>query len=111
MDLIQTWYDDRCYCTLHFDTSLVDLNLDSVSQKCEKAKTSASVISQSFQLIRMEFIIHLRFVGVVKLILLFYLVHSVFKGKKPTYMISLKSFNVGFYLDITSCCKDCMSEA
>ena len=31
MDFIQTWYD-RCYCTQHFDTSLIDFDLDSSSQ-------------------------------------------------------------------------------
>ena len=37
--LIRTLYDDRCYWTVHFDASLVDLNLDSRSQDCEKTKT------------------------------------------------------------------------
>ena len=32
MELIQTWHDDRYYCTLHFDTSLTYLELDSRSQ-------------------------------------------------------------------------------
>ena len=51
MDLIQTWYDNRCYHTLHFDTitSLIDLAFDSRPQESKKAKTSAPVISQSFQ--------------------------------------------------------------
>ena len=49
MDYIQTWCDDRYYCSLHFDTSLIDLDLDSRSQECEKAKTSAPIISQSLQ--------------------------------------------------------------
>ena len=29
---------DIYYCTVHFDTSLIDIDLDSRSQKCEKAK-------------------------------------------------------------------------
>ena len=45
------WCDDRYYCTLHFDTSLIDLDQDSRSQECKKAKTSGPSISQSFQLI------------------------------------------------------------
>ena len=60
MDLTQTWYDDRHYCTLqfdkslidlalHFDTSPIDLDLHSRSQECKKAKTSVPNISQSFQ--------------------------------------------------------------
>ena len=32
IDLIQTWSDDRLYCTLQFDTSLIDIGLDSKSQ-------------------------------------------------------------------------------
>ena len=31
MDLIQTWYDDRYYCTLHFVSSLTELDLNSRS--------------------------------------------------------------------------------
>ena len=46
MDLIQTWSDDRYYCTLHLGTSLIDLDLDSRSQECEKEKTSAPIASQ-----------------------------------------------------------------
>ena len=54
MDLIQSWYDDRYSCTLHFDTSLIDLDFDSTSQECQKADISALIISQSFQFISME---------------------------------------------------------
>ena len=32
-------YDDRYYCTLHFDTSLINHDLDSRSRYCEKANT------------------------------------------------------------------------
>ena len=65
MDLIQAWFDCRCYCTLHFDTSLIDFDLDSRSQECVKAKTSVPVISQIFQLISMEFGVLLRLVLLV----------------------------------------------
>ena len=44
MDLIQNWNDDRYYCALHFDISLADLDLESRSQVCRKAKTAAPVI-------------------------------------------------------------------
>ena len=47
-DLIQTWYDDRNYCTLLFDTDLIDLDLDPRSQECAKATISAPIISQNF---------------------------------------------------------------
>ena len=57
-------------CTIQFNTSLIDLDLESRSQVCEKAKTSVPIISQNLQLISMEFGILLRFVGVVKFILI-----------------------------------------
>ena len=47
------------------------LDLDSRSQECEKAKTSAPIISQSFESIWMELRILLRPVGVLSLILMF----------------------------------------
>ena len=56
MDLIQTRYDNRYYCTLHFNTSLIDLNVDSRSQERKKVKPSVAIISQSFQSVRMEFV-------------------------------------------------------
>ena len=55
-DFVEIYYDDRYYWTLHFDTSLRVLDLHSRSQKCQKARTSASIISQCFQLNRMNFL-------------------------------------------------------
>ena len=49
MDVIQTWENDRYYCTLHFDTSLLDPDFDSRLQECETARTSEPIISQIFQ--------------------------------------------------------------
>ena len=49
-------------------TSLLDLDLDSRSQECEKAKTSAPTISKSFQLISVEFGRVLKFIDVINLI-------------------------------------------
>ena len=43
--LIQPWYGDRYYCTVHFDSSLIDLGFDSRSRECEKANTSVQIIS------------------------------------------------------------------
>ena len=51
INLLQTWYDDRYYRTLHLDTSLIDLDRDSRSQECKKAKSSAAIISQNFRTI------------------------------------------------------------
>ena len=36
------WCGDRYNCSLHFDTSLVDFDLDSRSQKCKKSKNFCS---------------------------------------------------------------------
>ena len=38
-DLIKAWYGDRYYCSLDFDTSLIDFGLDSRTQECDKANT------------------------------------------------------------------------
>ena len=51
MDFIQTLYDERYYCTAHFDMSLNDLDLDSRSQECEKAEKFVPIICLSLQLI------------------------------------------------------------
>ena len=63
MGLIHTWYNDRYCCTLPVDTSFIDLDLDSRSQECEKAETSAQIISQSCHLVGMKYGILLRLVG------------------------------------------------
>ena len=62
--------NDRSYCTLHFDTTLIDCDLVSRSQ-CKKANTSVAIISPSFQWIWMEFDIMLRLVGVI------YFIHNL----------------------------------
>ena len=49
MDLIQIWHDDRYYYTIQFNISMINLDLDSRSQECEKANVSAPIISHSFQ--------------------------------------------------------------
>ena len=43
-----TWHDDIYYCTLYFDTSLTDLDLNSRSQECEKTKTSEPISPKVF---------------------------------------------------------------
>ena len=69
MCVIQTWSGDRSILlNLHFDTSLINLDLESRSQECRKAKTFAPIISQSFQSMWMEFGILLRLAGVMDLI-------------------------------------------
>ena len=44
-DFNQTWYDDRYYFVLHFDTSLINIDLHSRSQEYEKVETTASTTS------------------------------------------------------------------
>ena len=99
MDLIQSWYDDKYYCTLHFDTSLTLVIL--WSQECEIAECSAPIISQSFQSIWMECGILLRFVSVINLIFISscpFVVH----GREPYlyYFVWKQNLNVGLFSDI-----------
>ena len=93
---IHLWYDDRYLCTLDFDISLIDLDLDSRSQECKKAKSSAPIISQSFPLIWMEFALPLRHDGVLNHILTLSHLFSI-PGREP-YLCDFvkKMFNVSF---------------
>ena len=87
--MIQTWYDDIYDCTLHFDTSLIHLDLDSRSQECKKAKTSPPMTSQ--------FSIDLN--G------MWYIVETYWCDQPRThlYVISLKiNLNIDLYSDIYS---------
>ena len=76
------------------DTSLIDLDFNSRSQECEKANTSAPIISQSYQSILMEFdkgnLVYYWDLLVWLNPYSFYLVHSIFDWDSPTYMILLK---------------------
>ena len=79
---IQTWNDDRYYCTLHVVASLTEVDSESRSQACEKAKTSMPVISQSFHLIWMECGILLRCFGVMNLVLILSHLFNI-QGREP----------------------------
>ena len=72
---------DLYYCTLHFDTSLLDFDLELRSQ-CEKANIPAPIISEKFKLIWMEFGIMLRLVGVMNLMLFLSPTFSI-QGREP----------------------------
>ena len=61
--LSMVWWE-----TLHFDTSLIDLDLDSRSQEWRKQKTFGTFVLHSFQSIWMEFDVLLRLAGVMKFI-------------------------------------------
>ena len=69
--------------TLHFDTSRTDLDLDSRSQECQKANISAPIISQSLQLIWMEYAILLRRLGTMNLILILFCPLIDIEGREP----------------------------
>ena len=56
----------------YVNTGLIDLGLHSRSKEYEKTKTSAPIVSQSFQSIWMEFAIMLKFVDVIHLILILF---------------------------------------
>ena len=98
------WFKFGHYCTLHPDNSLIDLDIDSRSQECEKAKTCVSIISQSLQLISVDFGILLRLVGVMKHILIlpcpftihgrvYYLYEFIKKKKKTSALACLHTFS------------------
>ena len=83
-------YDDGCYRTLHSDSSLDDLDLDSKLQWCEKVETSGSIISQSERWIWVKFGMLFRHFVLINLILSVliimqgrapYLVDSVLRNK------------------------------
>ena len=94
MDLIQKWYDDRYYCIPNFDISLIDLDLGSRSQECEKEKKPLRQLSHKhFNRFEWNFGKLLRLVNMMNLKLTLSLVHSIFIGEKPTYMISLENRN------------------
>ena len=78
----QSWCDDRYYWILHFDTSLIDSNLDSRSKK---VKTYEAIFWQSFQWIWMEFDT-VRLLNIIPI----YLIHSVFKGENHTLILFKK---------------------
>ena len=86
----------------YFSSSLINHDFDLRSQECEKAKTSAPIISQSIQSIWIEFAILLRLASEWTSYS-FYLVHWTFKGENPTYMISLKSNNNNNENPVTVC--------
>ena len=66
------------------NSSLFDLDLDSRSQECKKAKASVAIISHNFQSVRMEFGILLRLVSVMNFILILFLPFNI-QGKKPCW--------------------------
>ena len=62
---IQTFMNSLWRCrSLHFDTSLCDLDVESIAYRCER-KTSAPVISKGFQSTLVEFCFLLRLVSLI----------------------------------------------
>ena len=47
---VYEWIEFKLSVVVNMDTSLIDLDLGSRSQECEKDKNSVPIISQSFQL-------------------------------------------------------------
>ena len=86
-------YTDSYYCAQRFDTSLVGLELDSRSQGCKKANIFLTIISQSVQLIWIQFVMLLRLVGVMDLILI--LLHPL---NIPLLYDFVKKVNIGLYV-------------
>ena len=86
INLVQTCYDNRwwnstfwCKCKWPWPWLR--------SWQCKKCKNFRGIYLKKFSINLMEFVILLRFVGVMDLNA-FYLVHSIFKGQEPTKVIS-----------------------
>ena len=99
----QTLYSDRYFVLnilIDLDLGLIDLDLDSVSKECDRAKLFTPTISQSFQWIWMEFGVLLRLVCVMSHMLILSHPFNI-QGENPTYAILLnKTLNIGLYSDI-----------
>ena len=50
MDLLQAWHDVRYTITVHFDSTLVDLDLDSSSQSARKQTLLCQLSQKVFNL-------------------------------------------------------------
>ena len=86
------WY--RYYCTLRGDANLIDFGLDSRSQECEKTKLLCQLFHKLFNWFEWDLLMWWTSYS-------FSVIHSIFKGENPTYVISLKnSFNIGLFTDI-----------
>ena len=70
------------YWTPHFDSSLIDFDLDSRSQVCKKVKTFGPIVLQSFQSMWMGYGILLRLAGVLNLILILSCLLNI-PGRQP----------------------------
>ena len=94
-------YFRHMYIFAVWSLSLIDLDLDSRSQECEKTKTCMLSISQSFQSIWMEFLKLFRLVSVMNLLLILSRPLNI-QGRKPhlSDFVKKKPFNVGLYADI-----------
>ena len=95
IDLVQPEHVDLNYLTLHFDTSLIDFDLDSGSHECKKAKT----FHASFQSILMEFGIPLRLAGVMNSVLVLFRAFSM-QRRQPYLCHFIEKNILGFYSGI-----------
>ena len=77
----------------------MDLDFNSRSQKCEKAKVSVAIFSQSFQLFKMECGILSRRVSMVNLIFSLFHPFSI-QGKEPCLCDYEKKIDIGLYSDL-----------
>ena len=75
-------YDNRDYWILHFDSSLSGFDLLSRPQGCYKVQIYVPVISESFQLILVEFGVLLRLTGLTNVKFIFYQPIAI-RGKEP----------------------------
>ena len=91
-------FDQRYYWSLHFDTSLYDLTLIQGHMSARKQKLLRQLPPKLFDLDGISCLVETLMWWISYT---FYFVHSVYKGEKPTYVISFKTkFNFGLYSNI-----------
>ena len=92
-------YEDRYLWTLHFTTSMDDLDLNSRSQLYGKSKTTVSISSQISELIWLKFSMFQQPVGFFKLFVRFVLCDSYSKGRSLLRWFIKYTFNIGMHWD------------
>ena len=86
MDLSRTWYDDRCNCTLQFDASLTDLDLEATGVRDSK---NISDVFDGFEwnlVYSWDLLVWWSSYA-------FYFVYSIFEAENLTYVTLFKQTN------------------
>ena len=97
LNVFQTFSDDKHYCTVHFDTSLVNLDLNPRSHLFEKSKTSVIIFLQISHSIWMKLSMPSQSVGLPKLILEMFCIIDMQGRKLYLHDFVKYLFNIGLY--------------